>query len=192
WAAFPGGGRARVQSSLTSIAAKEAAVNEGRSGRGGLPLIEEGEDVGVGQRTGGLKLAVFLAKEEFPGGIEHRDGGNAAIEGYIVLLGEIEVFVELAGVHVDNDKILSEGGGDFGAVKSVVESVAVAAPIGAEDDENAFVGRRGGMERFVDFLLGVDTGGIEILSGSMGQGRGARGCADGQDKGKHENQEQCN
>jgi len=131
----------------------------GRSGRSGFPLIEEGEDVGGGQGAGGFKLAVFLAEEEFAGGIEHGDGGNTAIKGHIVLFGEIEIFVATADVHVDDYEIFFEGGDDFGAVKGFVEGVAVKAPIGAENDKNTFVRGRGGVERFIDFLLGVGGAG---------------------------------
>jgi len=106
---------------------------------------------------------VFLAEEEFAGGIEHGDGGNTAIKGHIVLFGEIEIFVATADVHVDDYEIFFEGGDDFGAVKGFVEGVAVKAPIGAENDKNTFVRGRGGVERFIDFLLGVGGGGIELF-----------------------------
>jgi len=135
---------------------------------------------------------VLLAEEEFAGGIEHGDGGNAALEGYIVLLGEIEVFVALADVHVDDYKILVKRGGDFGAVKGFVEGVAVAAPIGAKDDENTFVRGRGRMERFSDFFFGVGVFRIEnFLRGSLRPGRGTRGRGERQGEWMQENQEQC-
>jgi len=164
----------------------------GPSGRSGFPLVEEGEDIGGGQGAGGLKFTVFLAEEKFASGIEHGDGGNTAIERHIVLLGEIEILVAMADVHVDDHKIFCEGGGDFGTVKGVVEGVAVEAPIGTKDDKNTFVQGRGGMERFVDFLFGVSGGGIEIfLLGSLTQSRGAKGWGEGQGEWMQENQEQC-
>jgi hypothetical protein len=170
----------------------EAAVNEGRSRRRGFPLIEKREDVGVGQGAGGLKLAVFLAEEELAGGIENGDGGNAALERHLVLLGEIEILLATADVHVDDYKIFVEEGGDFGAVKGFVEGVAVEAPIGAKDDKNTFVRGQGGMERFVYFLFGVDTGRIEVFFlGSLTPSCGARRCGEGQGEWMQENQEQC-
>jgi hypothetical protein len=170
----------------------EAAVNAWRSRRRGFPLIEKREDVGVGQGAGGLKLTVFLAEEELAGGIENGDGGNAALERYIVLLSEIGVFFAAPDIHVDDYKIFIEDGGDFATVKGIVESVAVEAPIGAEDDKNTFVREQGGMERFVYFLFGVDTGGIEIFFlGSLTPSCGAGGCGEGQGEWMQENQEQC-
>ena len=134
---------------------------------------------------------MFLAEEQFAGGIQHGDGRNTAIEGHIVLLGEVEVLLAMADVHVDDHKIFLEGGGDFGAVKGVVEGVAVAAPIGPKDDENTFVRGRGGMKRFRDFLFGVDTGGVEIFTlGRPRQSRSARGCGEGQSQWMQKNQEQ--
>ena len=107
-------------------------------------------------------------------------------------MGEIEILVAMADVHVDNHKIFFEGRADFGAVKGVVESVAVASPIGTKDDKNTFVRGRGGMERFVDFLFGVSGGGIEIfLLGSLTQGGRAKGWGEGQGEWMQENQEQC-
>ena len=154
---------------------KEAAVNAWRSRRRGFPLVEEGEDVGGGQGAGGLKLTLFLAEEELAGGIENGNGGNAALEGHLVLLGEIEVFVATADVHMDDYKIFVEEGGDFGAVKGFVESVAIEAPIGAENDKNTFVRGRGGMERFVDLPFGVGVFRIEdFFRGSLRPGRGAQ------------------
>jgi hypothetical protein len=171
---------------------KEAAVNEGRSGRGGFPLIEEGEDIGGGQGAGGLEFAVFLAEEEFAGGIEDGDSGDTAIKGHIVLFSEIEVFVAMTDIHVNDCEICLEGRSDFGAVEGFVKGVAIAAPIGAEDDKNTFVRGRGGMERFADFLLGVGVGGIEIfLRVSLRQSRGAGGRCERLGEWMKEEQEKC-
>jgi len=170
---------------------KEATVNEGPLGRGGFPLVQEGEDVGRGEGTGGLEFAFFLAEEEFAGGIENGDGGNTAIEWHFVLLGKIEILVALTDVHMDNYEILLQGGSDVRAVEVFVEGVAITAPIGAEDDKNTFVRGRGGMERFGDFLFGVGGGGIEIfLRESRTRSRGARRRGERQGERMEEDQEQ--
>jgi len=71
---------------------------------GGLPLIEEGEDILGRHGTGGFEFAAFLAKEELAVGVQDGDSGDAALERDIVFLGNIEILVHLADVDVRDKK----------------------------------------------------------------------------------------
>jgi hypothetical protein len=104
-----------------------------------------------------------LAEEELAVGIEDRQRGDAAVEGNIVFFGDVEIFVHAADVDVEDEEGFVQGGSDFRAVESFVEDVAIEAPVAAEDDEDAAMGRGGGVESFGDLLAGIGIGGIEIL-----------------------------
>ena len=69
----------------------------------GFPFVEEGQDVFRGHGTGSFELAAFLAEEELAVGIDNGDGGNATFERNVVFLGDIEIFVHLADVDVNDD-----------------------------------------------------------------------------------------
>jgi hypothetical protein len=135
----------------------------GGGSRGGLPLVQEGEDVFGGHGTSGFEFAAFLAKEELAVGLEDGDGGDAALERNVVFLGDVEIFVHLADVDVDYEEGLVEGGSDFRGVKRFVEDVTIKAPVATEDDQDAFVRSRRGAKGFGDFLIGVDALWINLL-----------------------------
>ena len=104
-----------------------------------------------------------MAEEELAIGIEDGEGGYTAVERDIVFFGDVQIFVHLADVDMDDEERFVEGGSDFGAVEGFVENVTIEAPVAAKDDENALVGRGGRLESFGDFLVGVDARGIEIF-----------------------------
>jgi len=98
-----------------------------------------------------FKLAVFLAEEEFSGGIEHGDGGNTAIKGTSYFFGGDRDFCRRPMSTWDDYEIFSRVGTNFGLWKGFVEGVAVKAPIGAENDKNTFCARArrsGALHRF--------------------------------------------
>ena len=130
----------------------------------GLPLVEEIEDVFGSHGASGFEFAAFLAEEELAVVIENGNGGNAAFEGNIVFLGDVEILVHLADVDVDNDEGFIEGGSDFGAVEGFVEDVAIEAPVAAEDDEDAFVAGRGRLEGVGNFGVGIERGIVDLLA----------------------------
>lgn len=125
--------------------------------------MEEGEDVLGGHGTGGFEFATLLAEEEFAVGIEDGDGRDAAIEGDIVFFGDVEIFVHLADVDVDDEEGFVESGSDLGAVEGFVENVTVKAPVAAEDEEDALVGGGGGVEGVGDFGVGIESGIVDLL-----------------------------
>lgn len=105
-----------------------------------------------------------MTEEKAAVGIEDGERRDAAIEGHIVFLGDVEIFVLLSDVDVDHEKGFVEGGSDFRAVEGLVENMAVRAPVAAKNNENSFVRSGGGVESFADFLAGVDAGRIEIFA----------------------------
>jgi hypothetical protein len=127
--------------------------------------MEEVEDVFRGHGAGGLEFAPFLAEDELAVGVEDGDCWDAPIERDIVFLGDVEILVHFADVHVDDEEGPVKGGSDFRAVEGFVENVAVVAPVAAEDEEDALVGGRGGVDDLRDLGLGVD-GGIDFLVGN--------------------------
>jgi len=130
---------------------------------GGLPGVEEGEDVFGRHGPGSFEFATLLAEDESAVGIEDGDGGDAAVERDAIIFGDVEIFVHLADVDVDDEEGFVEGGSNFGAVEGFVEDVAIETPVAAEDDEDTFVGRGGGVKGFGDFGAGVDGGIVDFL-----------------------------
>lgn len=128
------------------------------------PLVEELDDVFGGHGASSFEFAALLTEEEFAGGIEDGESGDAAVERNIVFFGNVEIFVHLADVDVDDKEGLVEGGGDFGAVESFVKNMAIQAPVAAKDDQDAPVRSGGGVESFSNFLVSVGVGRIEIFS----------------------------
>jgi len=139
-----------------------------------LPGVKEDEDVLRGHRAGRFKFAAFLTEEEFAVGIKNSEGGDTTVEWDIVFLGDIEILVHLADVHVDDKEGFVEGGGDFGTVKSFVKDVAIETPVAAEDEENALVRSGSSLERLGNFGVRakrriVDLLRIERLAESCGR-----------------------
>jgi len=66
--------------------------------------VEEGEDVFGGHGAGGFEFATLLAEEESAVGIEDGDGGDATVKRDAVLFGDVEIFVHLADVDVDDEE----------------------------------------------------------------------------------------
>jgi len=104
---------------------------------------------------------LLLAVDEFAIGVEDGDGGYTLFDGDLVLLSDVEIFVHLTDVDVSDEKRFVKRGSDLRTVEGFVEDVAVEAPVAAEDEENAFVSRSGGVEKVGDFFVGVDARGID-------------------------------
>jgi hypothetical protein len=141
---------------------------------GGLPFVEEGQDIFGSHGTGSFELTAFLAEEEFAIGIKNSDGGDAAIERNIVFFGDVEILIHLADVDVGDDKGSVERGGNFGRVKGFVEDMAIKAPVAAEDQEDPFVGSRGGVQSFRNFLVGVNVLVDFLVFEGLAKARGCR------------------
>jgi hypothetical protein len=74
----------------------------------GLPLIEKVSDGGGVHIAHVTKLGGLLRVEELAVGVEDGESGNSLLEGDIVLFGDVEIFVEVTDVHVDEEKVFIE------------------------------------------------------------------------------------
>src|SRR5207302_725628 len=66
-------------------------------------------------------------------------GGDAFLERYAVLSGDVQVLIEAADVDVHDHVVLFDQGGELGLAHLGVERVAVAAPVGAEIEHDVLV-----------------------------------------------------
>jgi hypothetical protein len=69
----------------------------------------------------------------------------------------------VADVDVNHFEGFVDGRSNLRAMESFIEDVAIEAPVTAEDDEDTFVGRGGGMQSFSDLLVGVGLGIVDVL-----------------------------
>jgi hypothetical protein len=141
----------------------------------GLPTVEEGGD---GFWTGVLELLFAFGIQKISISIDYCEGGDAFGDGHVVFLRDIDIFVHVTDVDVDEDEIFGEefGVGTLAVVD--VEKLAVAAPVAAKVEENAFVLAAGLGEGGGDVGSGVGGLGIEVLvdliddlRGGIGRGR---------------------
>ena len=127
-------------------------------------MMEEGQDVFGGHGAGGFEFAALLREEELAIGIEDGDGGDAAVEGNVIFLGDVEITVHFPDINVNDEERFVERGSDFGRVERFIEDMTIEAPITAEDDEHTSVGCGGGVKGLGDFFGGIGGGGVDILA----------------------------
>ena len=97
-------------------------------------------------------------------GVEDGECGNAFVDGNLVLVGDVDVVVHLADVYVDEDEVLASSSALGLLVEVDVEDLAVAAPVAAEVEDDAFV-------------LGAGLGdGGSYVGGGVGGGRSRCAC----------------
>lgn len=118
----------------------------GRSRGRRFPFVQEVENVLGSHGAGGFKFSTLLAEQEFAIGSKDGYGRDATIKRNIVFLGDVEVFVHLTDIHMDDQKGLVEGRGDFGAVEGLVKNMAIETPVAAKDHQKTFVGSSCGRE----------------------------------------------
>ena len=151
----------------------------------GLPTVEEGGD---GFGAGVLELLFAFGVEKISIRVDYGEGGDAFGDGYMVFLRYIDVLVHVTDVDVDEDEIFGEEFG-VGALAVVdVEELAVAAPVAAKVEEDAFVlaaslgesgGNVGGGVGGLGVEILVDL--IDDLRSGIGHGRYGQ-CCEGQDE----------
>jgi hypothetical protein len=101
-----------------------------------LPAIEELCDV-LGR--GVLELLVPLRVEQVTARVENGKRGHAFGDGDVILPGDIEVFVHVADIDVDDEIVLIEKLRVSALMVVDVEDLAVAAPVTTEIEENTLV-----------------------------------------------------
>ena len=128
-----------------------------------LPLIEEVGD-GVGIHVAHVaELGGLLRVEKLAVGVEDGESGNPLLERDVVFFGYVQVFIKVADIDMDNDKVLVEEF-EVGTLMEVdVEDLAVAAPVAAEVEDDAFVFEAGLFESSGDVGFGVRFGGVEMF-----------------------------
>src|ERR1700748_2100408 len=108
-----------------------------RAARLRLPFVEKVGD-GSGVHISHVsELRGFLCIDKFAVGVEDSEGRNPFLEGYIVFLGDVDIFVEVADIDVDKDEILFKKLSVRRLVEVDVENLAVAAPVAAEVEDDA-------------------------------------------------------
>jgi hypothetical protein len=135
------------------------------------------------------KLAARLAVDDLTAGLENGEGGNTLFEIDAVLLADVEVLVDVAAdVYVDQDEVLVEDGEVFGLVEVEVQDLAVAAPVAAEVEDDAFVLAACGFEGGGDVLAGAGDVGEDVGVRQRLLGGGDGGKRRGEDRGEGENE----
>jgi hypothetical protein len=123
-------------------------------------LLKEGSDGGRVHAAHSLEFSGFLAVQEVAVGIEYGESGDAALEGDIVLGGEVGVVVVVADVDVDEDVVGVEERMVGQLAEIEVEDLAVATPVAAEVEDDTLMFAGGGREGVAD--LGVGVGGFVV------------------------------
>jgi len=105
------------------------------------PLVQEGQKIPRGERPCILEFAMLLAVDQLPIGVKHGQSWNAALHRDVVLCHQILVLLSLSDVHMHD---LIVGGYDrrqFRTMKSLVEHMAVVAPVCAKHEDDTLVFR---------------------------------------------------
>jgi len=126
----------------------------------GLPVIEE---CGDGFGTGVLELLLAFGVEKFAVSVDYRKSGNTSGDRDVVLLRDVDVFVHVADVDVDEDEMFREKFGIGTLVIIDVEDLAVAAPVAAKVEDDALVLATSLSKGGGDVGGGVGGFGVEIL-----------------------------
>ena len=149
----------------------------------GLPAVKEG---GNSFGAGVLELLFAFGVEKLSVRIEYGQGGNAFGDGDVVLLRDINVFVHVTDVDVDDDKVFGEDLGVGTLVIVDVEDLAVSTPVAAEVQEDALVLATGADDGGSDVGGGVGGFGVEVLVDVRGGLSGRLRQRGGGEEGKEE------
>ena len=87
----------------------------------------------------GFEFAAFLAVEQFALITDDSERGNSFAQRNLEALSDINVFVHVANVDVDEHEVRIEDWAILGVVEVDVEDMAVPAPVPAKVDEDALV-----------------------------------------------------
>jgi hypothetical protein len=102
-----------------------------------------------------FELLFAFGVEKFPVRIEDSECRNAPGDRDVVLLRDIDVFVHVSDVDVDEDEVFLEEFSIGTLVVVDVEDLAVAAPVAAEVEQDALVFAAGTNESGGDVGVGV-------------------------------------
>ena len=129
----------------------------------GLPPREE---IGDGRRVHVAHVAELgglLGVDDVAGGVKDGEGGHSLFERYAVLVGYVEILVEVADVDVHEDVVVVEEVEIRSLMEVDIEDLAVAAPVAAEVEEDALVFCAGLLQGCGNFSVGVGLRRVEML-----------------------------
>jgi len=112
-----------------------------------------------------FELFRLFRVKELAVGVDDRKGWNAFGDRNVVFLRDIDVFVHMAYVDVDENKVLCEELGVRALVVVDVEDLTVAAPVAAKVEDDAFMFAASLREGGGYIGGGVGGFGVEILIG---------------------------
>ncbi len=96
--------------------------------------------------------------------VEDGECGDAFGDGDLVFGGDVDVVVHLADVYVDEDEVFCEQFSVGLLMEVDVEDLAVAAPVAAEVEDDAFVLAACLGDGGCDVGGGVRGGGVDVLA----------------------------
>ena len=126
-------------------------------------MVEELPYVLDADLRGGLKLALFLTRDQVARAIDDRQAWDSLIEGYLKAIRQVGITFSITNVDVDYVITVHNQSRKFISTHRSIEYVAVVAPIGAKDDQHSFVvhpsRREGHLKVFVSlFCFGIKVG----------------------------------
>ena len=95
--------------------------------------------------------------------VEDGECGDAFGDGDLILGGDVNVVIHLADVHVDDDEVICKQVSVGLLIEVDVENLAVAAPVAAEVDDDAFILAAGLGDCGFDVGGGVRGGGVDVF-----------------------------
>ena len=106
-----------------------------------------------------FELLFTFGVEKFPVGIKDRECRNALSDGDVVPFGDIDVFIHLADVDMNQNKVFLEEFSVGTLMVVDVENLAIAAPVAPEVEQNSLV-----------FAVGADESGgdVRVSVGGLG------------------------
>jgi hypothetical protein len=124
--------------------------------------LPSGEERGDSFLGGVFKLLFVLGVEEIAVGVYDGERWNPMGDWDVVLLCDVNVVIDMTGVDMDEDKVFGEQLSVGGLLVVVVENLTVAAPVGAEVEEDALVLAASGDHSGGDVGTGVCCFGVEV------------------------------
>ena len=124
----------------------------------------------------GFEFAALLAVEQLALITDDSERGNAFAQRNPEALSDINVFVHVANVDVDEHEVRIEDWAILGVVEVDVEDMAVPAPVPAKVDEDALVGGGGGLQGGSEIGLRLGRIGIDVARCAKAQVRGEQKC----------------
>ena len=105
----------------------------------GLPFVEECDYIFRAESSARFKFALFLAENERSVGVQNGEARNSLRERDLIFLRQVQILVVLAHVNVHDVEVRLDQGSNTFRMKSLVQDVAVIAPVSAEYEQDALV-----------------------------------------------------